>query len=140
VWTYVPFPLWEPVAWLAERRLLAGLPGDRFGPDRPVRRHELVRALWSLAGRPPATVVVPWPDVPAAWAAPFAWAAEAGVITGYGDGTVRPSAVLSRSAAARAVAPTDLAAPAPRPPLGGPYPPPRRLGGDARQAAGASVR
>lgn len=129
-WPDVPPRVRTPVGWVADQGLLAALPDGTFRPDRPVRRGELLRALWLLAGSPEAAQPAPWTDVPPNLAAAAAWAHETGVLRGFGDGTFRPGQTATRAVAAMAIAPQGLSPPAPRPGPTGPWPPPRRLHGD----------
>jgi hypothetical protein len=129
-WSDVPPALRAPVGWLAEAGLIAGLPDGTYRPTRPVSRGELLRALWLLAGAPPAEEPAPWSDVQPRLADAAAWAWATGVMQGFRDGTFRPGDPTYRGVAARAVAPQDLPPPAPAPEPGGPYPPPLRLHGD----------
>jgi len=129
-WPDVSRPLQAPVGWVAEQDLLDGLRDGTFRAQRPVSRGELLRALWLLAGAPPAGEPAPWTDVQPRLAAAAAWAWSTGAMRGFGDGTFRPTEPVTKAAAARAVAPQDLPAPAARPTPGGPYAPPLRLHGD----------
>jgi hypothetical protein len=126
----VPRALRAPVGWVEEQALAAELPDGSFRPDRPVGRGELLRALWRLAGSPPAEEPAPWTDVPARLADAAGWAAATGTMTGLPDGRFHPADPVTRAVAAQAIAPQDLPAPAPRPSPGGPYPRPLRLYGD----------
>jgi hypothetical protein len=118
------------VGWLAEQGLLSGMADGTFRSERAVRRGELLRALWLLAGSPPATDPAPWPDIPPRLADAASWAWSTGVMVGAADGDFHPSDRVTRAMAARAVAPRDLPPPAPAPGPSGPYPPPLRLRGD----------
>jgi hypothetical protein len=129
-WPDVPRPLRAAAGWVAEEGLVAELADGTFRPERAVRRGELLRALWLLAGSPPAADEAPWTDVPPRLAAAAAWARSTGVMAADGQGRFRPSDPVTKAVAARAVAPQDLPPPAPRPVPGGPYPPPLRLHGD----------
>ena len=129
-WPDVPPALARPAAWAAERELLRPLGDGRFRAERPVRRGELLGALWTLAGSPPSEDPSPWPDVPTRLHDAAVWARSTGVLDVGPDGRFHPTRPATRAVAAMAVAPQDLAAPAPRPEPGGPWPPPRRLRGD----------
>ncbi|WP_244884056.1 glycerophosphodiester phosphodiesterase family protein [Paenibacillus graminis] len=87
---------------LADKLLLNGTGGGRFEPDRAVTRAEfaamLARALALPAGQGSGKKAA-WPDVqPADWfAGDVNAAAAAGLISGFGDGTLRPDAKVTRS-------------------------------------------
>jgi hypothetical protein len=129
-WPDVGPALRRPADWVAAQGLLSPLSDGTFRRERPVRRGELLRALWLLAGSPTAAGPAPWTDLPPRLVAAAAWANETGVLHGFADGTFRPTTPAWRDVAAIAVAPQDLPAPAPPPEPSGPYPPPIRLHGD----------
>jgi len=129
-WPDVPPPLRPAVGWLADQGLVFGVGEGTFRPERTVSRGELLRALWKLAGAPPAVDPAPWPDIPAPLSDAAAWAWSESVMAAMGDGNFHPTAPVTRAAAARAVAPQQLPAPPPAPGPSGPYPPPLRLHGD----------
>jgi hypothetical protein len=129
-WPDVPPALHTAVGWVAQERLLSGLPGGNFRTTRAVSRGELIRALWRLAGAPAAVEPAPWSDVPDPLVDAAAWAWSNGIVSGTSDGRLLPQSPATRALAAMAVAPQDLPAPAPAPEPSGPYPPPLRLRGD----------
>lgn len=134
-WPDVPPPLRPAVGWLAERGLVFGVGDGTFRPERAVSRGELLRALWKLAGAPPAVDPVPWPDIPAPLADAAAWAWSTGAMGAKADGSFHPTQAVTKAAAALAVAPRDLPPPEPAPGPSGPYPPPIRLHGDPPRRA-----
>lgn len=95
-------PFANPIAWALESGLVSGYPDGLFRPGAPVSRQALIVWLWRLAGSPAGPFpVVPFTDVsPGPFATAIAWAASVGVGTGYADGTFRPTAPITRQAAA----------------------------------------
>jgi hypothetical protein len=92
-------PFAEAIAWAAEAEVIAGYADGTFKPTAPVTRQAAAGMLWSLMGRPtPATLPPPFSDVEAAhvFAEPIAWAVEAGVVTGFADGTFGPTVPTTR--------------------------------------------
>ncbi|KWX73217.1 glycerophosphodiester phosphodiesterase family protein [Paenibacillus jilunlii] len=87
---------------LADKLLLNGTGGGRFEPDRAVTRAEFAAMLARALALPAAQgsgKTAAWPDVqPADWfAGDVSAAAAAGLISGFGDGTLRPDAKVTRS-------------------------------------------
>jgi hypothetical protein len=66
-----------------------------------LNRGQLIAILWRLVDRPAAEGPTPFTDVPPWLDGPARWAATAGVVTGFPDGTLRPRAVVDRAQAAR---------------------------------------
>ena len=66
--------------------------------SRSVTRGQLAAALYRMAGEPAVTAKAAFTDVPADYwcAAAITWAAENGVVTGYGDGGFRPADAVQR--------------------------------------------
>ena len=64
----------------------------------PATRALLAQTLWTLFDRPAAGSDVYFSDLPADADAAQAirWAAQSGLIVGYGDGTFRPDQYLTR--------------------------------------------
>jgi Spy/CpxP family protein refolding chaperone len=73
---------------------LFDLGGDgAFSPEAPMTRAMLALALHRLEGSPAPSAASPFPD---AQAPSVAWANEAGVVSGMGDGTFAPDAPITR--------------------------------------------
>lgn len=72
--------------------------GQTFAPNQPATRAVVVEALWRLCGRPEAEAGTGYNDVPAdaVNAASIAWAQQAGIVTGDGDGNFRPEDNITR--------------------------------------------
>ena len=82
----------------ARRGLFQGVGRDRFAPDETMTRAMVTTVLYRMAGQPQPEADAPFKDVsPSDWyGAAVAWAAEQGVVSGYPDGTFRPSAPVTR--------------------------------------------
>ncbi len=78
----------EAIAALCEKGVVNGIGGGAFGPGLTLTRAQLVTMLWRAAGEP-AAEAASFIDVAAnTWyTTAVAWAAENGVVKGYGDGT-----------------------------------------------------
>jgi CSLREA domain-containing protein len=91
-------PFAEPIAWAAFHDVTQGYADDTFRPSAPLTRQTFVTWLWRAAGSPPGAPDPEFSDVPSSH--PFAdaiwWAADAGVVGGFVDGTFRPSKPTSR--------------------------------------------
>ncbi len=99
--------------WIADGRLLPGLADGSWRPLRTITRGQALNLLWRLAGRPDDPTDDPWVDVtgPA-----YRWAAATGLLTGYANGELRPTAALNRAKMAKllfAFAGLPLAPPSP---------------------------
>ena len=70
--------------------------------DAPATRALLARTLWEFFGRPAVTGDTYFTDMPADadTAQAVRWAAQSGLIVGYGDGTFRPETAVTREQAA----------------------------------------
>ena len=79
--------------------IIAGYQDGTYRPNADVTRGQFVTFLWRLSGEPDATGTLSFPDVTPAspYYKAILWAAENGITTGYGDGTFRPSKVISRA-------------------------------------------
>jgi hypothetical protein len=82
------------------REIIDGYPDGTFRPDSPVTRAQAAKMLvlakgWDLVNPPNPS----FPDVPAnQWAFGYIETAVShGVVGGYGDGTFRPNALLTRA-------------------------------------------
>jgi N-acetylmuramoyl-L-alanine amidase len=92
------------IALAADLGIVAGGDDGRFGPERPVTREEaasiVVEALLTKGDIALPTVTrAPFPDVaPDRWSAPkIALLVQEGILTGYPDGTFRPTASITRA-------------------------------------------
>jgi hypothetical protein len=80
-------------------QVVVGFNDGTYRPKDPVNRGQIVQWLWKALGEPPATTSHPFTDVPpGAWnEEALDWAAENGIVTGYQDGTYRPTEPVSRA-------------------------------------------
>lgn len=91
------------VRWAAGRGVAGGYSDGRFRPDAPVTREQLAAMLWRYAGSPAASGEPDFADGDETGAyarEAVAWAAETGVISGYGDGRLNPRGQATRAQAA----------------------------------------
>ena len=90
-------------AYNYEPRIATGKDNTHFNPTGDCTRGQVVTFLWRAAGCPePENPVNPFRDVSNTGScAPFytaiLWAAEKGITTGYGDGTFKPNATVTRA-------------------------------------------
>lgn len=79
----------EDVAYAYENGLMIGTSDTEFSPNAIVNRAMLVTILWRLEGSPAPTNTDVFTDVPNdEWYTDAVnWAAEIGIVNGYGDGT-----------------------------------------------------
>ncbi|QGG96438.1 DUF1501 domain-containing protein [Actinomarinicola tropica] len=89
-----------PVAWLATEGITTGVGGsDRFAPDAPVTRAEMVTFLWRFAGEPAVGGAIPFSDVRDGLfhSTAVRWAAREGITTGVsGSDRFAPDAHVTR--------------------------------------------
>lgn len=88
---------------MADRGVIDGYGDGTFRPTAAVTRQAMAAFLWRVKGRPAPSPTAPeFPDVPVDH--PFRdairWMAGATITTGYADGTFRPTAPVTRQAAA----------------------------------------
>lgn len=95
----VPAGAWyeDAVAYVHGAGLMRGTSGTAFSPYRTATRGQIAAILHRLEGEPEAGAP-PFADVGAGsyCAEAVAWAAENGIVSGYGDGTFRPNAPVTR--------------------------------------------
>jgi len=84
--------------WIADGGLLPGLADGSWRPLRTITRAQALNLLWRQAGRPDGPADDPWTDVtgPA-----YRWAAANGLLRGYANGELRPTAPLNRAQMAK---------------------------------------
>ena len=68
--------------------LMNGYDNNRFGPNDPVSRAQIVTILWRLAGSPESKTALRFTDTAEGmyYTKAVCWAAETGVVNGYADG------------------------------------------------------
>lgn len=89
-----------PIAWAVQTGLVAGYPDGSFRPTAPVSRGAFATMLYRSVGEPavPGSDEGGFRDVAGGqvFATEIAWAAQAGVVRGYDDGTFRPWVTIRR--------------------------------------------
>lgn len=99
-------PFADDIAWMVEQGITSGYPDGTFRPTAPVTRQAFAAFLFRMQGQTGggacASGVAPFSDVPAsaAFCGEITWLASTGITSGYGDGTFRPTAAVSRQAIA----------------------------------------
>ena len=90
-----------PVEWALENGITTGISETEFAPGRNVIREQFVTFLHRYAGCPEPTALPEhysdWDSVSGYAQNALAWAVEAGLVTGYTDGTVKPLRELNRA-------------------------------------------
>ena len=91
----------KAVAWAASTGVTGGTGDNRFSPDRPCTRAEIVTFLWRAAGSPKVSAVLPFRDVPAGsyYADAVKWAFKTGVTGGTDSVTFSPDMPCTRAQA-----------------------------------------
>lgn len=84
------------------RGLMVGMEEKTFAPDQQLSRAMLAVILYAMAGEPAVTGESPFTDVPAGcwYTDAIVWAAQNGIVCGFGDGTFRPNEAVTRAQAA----------------------------------------
>lgn len=87
-----------PIYQVYERGLMQGVGGDMFAPHKTLNRAALVTVLYRMAGSPDVREKSPFTDVPADlwYTRAVAWAVQAGVMKGYGQGIFAPGKAVTR--------------------------------------------
>lgn len=96
----VDHPFFAEIEALADLAITGGYPDGTFRPASVLTRQAAVAWLWRLLGEPAPLSPPGFSDVPAdhPFADAISWAQEAGLTGGYGDGTFRPGATVTRQA------------------------------------------
>ena len=99
----VPTGSWyhAPVEWALENGIASGFSETEFGPGRNIIREQFVTFLYRYAGSPEPESgeqdFADWEQVSGYARSALAWAVEAGIVSGYDDGTVKPHRELNRA-------------------------------------------
>lgn len=90
-----------PVEWARENGITTGISEFRFAPEQNVNREQFVTFLHRYAGEPlpdgAADCFADWDSVSEYARDAVSWAVEAGLLTGYENGTVAPLRELNRA-------------------------------------------
>lgn len=89
---------YDSVAWAWRHGIMNGTADTLFSPDLTTSRGMIVTILYRLEGSPEAPLRSPFSDVPetAYYAAPVAWAAWNGIVTGYDLAAFGPDDPITR--------------------------------------------
>jgi uncharacterized repeat protein (TIGR02543 family) len=88
----------ESVDYVVSKGVMEGNSDGTFTPNGTLTRAQLAQILYNAAGKPEVTAENPFTDVPETqwYAKAVIWAAQAGVVEGYGDGKFGPTDKISR--------------------------------------------
>ena len=88
----------EAVDYVLRNHLMGGYGNGTFGPNNNLTRAQFAQILYNKEGRPAVTGDSSFTDVaPGAWCAPaITWAAERGIVGGYGNGMFGPDDNITR--------------------------------------------
>lgn len=88
---------YDSVAYVSANGIMNGYADGTFAPGRNLSRAQLAQLLYNLEGQP-ASAAVRYTDAQAgAWyESAVSWAAKAGILTGYADGSIRPNDSITR--------------------------------------------
>lgn len=88
----------EAVDFCREQGLMNGVSEDEFAPYKTMTRGMLATVLYRMEGSPQVTGENPFTDVvPDSWYGPAVlWAAQQGLVEGYGNGTYGPGKYVTR--------------------------------------------
>nr|WP_268964109.1 MULTISPECIES: S-layer homology domain-containing protein [Paenibacillus] len=86
------------IATAVKLRIVDGYKDGTFRPDAPVTRAEFAAMIARAFGLSESTGSAKFPDARSSWAAGYIGAlADKGVLSGYGDGSFKPNAAISRA-------------------------------------------
>jgi hypothetical protein len=97
-------PFYSDIMWMALTGITTGYSDNTYRPAAAVTRQSMAAFLYRLAGSPdgddPSCAAAEFPDVPAShpFCGEIRWMVDAGVTTGFTDGTFRPGASVTRQA------------------------------------------
>ncbi len=88
----------DALAFASAHELFSGTSADRFSPDLPMTRGMLAKVLHNLESNPIQPFAGTFSDVPSdGWySEAVAWAAERGIVSGYGNGLFGPGDNITR--------------------------------------------
>lgn len=91
---------YEPVLWAVNKGITAGVSEDKFGPNAPCTRGQIVTFLWAAAGRPePTSAKNPFRDVSSKdyFYKAVLWAAENKITAGVAPDRFGPNETCTRA-------------------------------------------
>lgn len=88
----------EPIDYVLKRGIMDGMTDNMFGPEVTLTRAMVVTMLYAMDGKPSISNLSPFKDVAATdwFVNPVVWAADNGVVSGYDDGSFRPTNPVTR--------------------------------------------
>ena len=88
----------EPIDYVLRRGIMDGMTDHMFGPEVTLTRAMVVTMLYAMDGKPSVNSLSPFGDVQATdwFVNPVVWAADHGIVSGYDDGSFRPSNAVTR--------------------------------------------
>lgn len=89
----------DAVQWAAANGITGGISADKFGPDEPCTRAQLVTFLWRAAGSPvPGISGTSFTDIDedSYYYNAVLWATERGIVAGTSDTTFGPDDIVTR--------------------------------------------
>lgn len=89
---------YKAVDFVVSNGLMSGVSASEFAPNELLSRAMLAQVLFNQAGKPETDAEVTYTDAEQdAWyATALAWATEANLLSGYGDGTFGPNDPITR--------------------------------------------
>ena len=96
----------DDIVWLTDAGTATGYADDTFRPTAPVTRGSMAAFVYRTAGSPigadPSCTEAPFDDVAvdSTFCGEIAWLVNVGITDGYGDGTYRPGAPVTRQSMA----------------------------------------
>ena len=88
---------YDEVKYAYDNGLMDGVGNNLFAPETELTRGMIVTILWRLEGEPAGTSAAFDDVAEGQWYADAVnWAAENGIVDGYGDGTYRPEESITR--------------------------------------------
>jgi subtilisin-like proprotein convertase family protein len=97
----IEHPFCKEIKWMSDQGISAGFDDGTYRPSIEVTRQAMSAFMARLAGVTPTPCIVPpFADVPFdhPFCAEIRWMSVAGISTGFGDGTYRPSIAVTRQA------------------------------------------
>ena len=88
----------DGVHWALEQEIMNGKGAGLFEPEATATRAQLVTMLYRMESQPAVEAALAFTDVPTSkwYTAAVGWAAENGIVQGYGDGTFGQNKPLTR--------------------------------------------